>query len=89
MQDDLPPAHSTPPFKCRGFLVKLPVHGHLFSRPHQRFFSITDDAIEWFVDKHTFQTGGDCRGRLPLAQARTEWKAVSYTHLTLPTICSV
>ena len=62
------------PFKCRGFLVKQPVHGHLLSSPRQRFFSMTDDAIEWFVDKRAFRTGGDCRGRLPLALARTEWE---------------
>ena len=33
-----------------GFLVKRPVHGHLFSKPRRRYFILTERKLEWFLD---------------------------------------
>ena len=60
--------------RYQGLLTKQPVHGHLLSRPRLRFFSMTDDAIEWFKDERAFRAGSDRLGHFPLTQARIEWK---------------
>ena len=35
-----------------GYLIKQPLHGRLLSRPRKRYFTLTDDHLEWFQDEH-------------------------------------
>mmetsp|Transcript_14338 Transcript_14338/g.37200 ORF Transcript_14338/g.37200 Transcript_14338/m.37200 type:complete len:591 (+) Transcript_14338:36-1808(+) len=55
-----------------GYLIKQPLHGGMLSSAKERFFVLTDDAIEWFEDERSLQAP---KGRLPLHGAYIERRA--------------
>ena len=52
-----------------GYLVKKPVHGHLFSSSRRRFFQLSESKLEWFADD---ESTGQPLGFVRLAGASIE-----------------
>ena len=76
-------AYWGPFFTARGFNADS-------SRTHHTFHSLLDVIIN-FIDQGTYKGGAELEAHLDLASEvlQQQLEAVSYTHLTLPTICSV
>eukprot|EP00975_Prorocentrum_lima_P004725 1027868-Prorocentrum_lima.AAC.1 len=47
------------------------------------------DSVKCILEAYLTSTGGEHEGLTAEASRAAEQQAVSYTHLTLPTICSV
>ena len=55
-----------------GYLTKEPMHGHLLSRAQRRFFVLTANKLEWFVDEASVNAP---KGELLLVGSRYERRA--------------